>query len=92
MQAHLSVYDNSVYAVAYSKQLVLFKAQVLGLETGRKTRLELPTPIIKQGKTSLAGLVSGLYDADCSVKIRKTKSGIYPRISIVKNGRKSWSR
>jgi hypothetical protein len=83
----LSTYGNSVYATIYSKALVLFKAEVLGLEIGRKSHLFLPRPIISQGRTSLGEVISGLFDADASLKKRKTSSGVYPRLSIAQKFR-----
>ncbi len=78
----LSTYGNSVYATVYSKELFLFKTEILGLPAGRKTELRLPTSVLRQGKKSTSKLVSGLYDADGSLKARKTVSGIYPRLSF----------
>jgi hypothetical protein len=79
---HLSTYGNSVYAVVYSKDLVQFKTEVLGLPIGRKKSLRLPAVICSRGKESMSQVLSGLYDADGSAKERRTVSGIYPRISI----------
>ena len=79
----ISTYRNSVYAIIYSKELVRFKSEVLGMPIGRKDSLKhLSGPLLEQGTRSRACLISGLYDADACVKTRKTKSGNYPRISI----------
>ena len=79
----LYTYHNSIYATIYSKELVSFKSQVIGMPIGKKDSLtHLPGVILSQGTKSQAEVISGLYDADGSVKARKTKSGIYPRISF----------
>lgn len=72
---------NSVYLRIYSKELVLFKHSVLGLPIGRKLHLDIPH-IAKANLEMAANVISGLYDADGSVKVRHDKSGDYPRISL----------
>jgi len=84
----IPTYGNSIYAIIYSKELVCFKSQVIGLPIGCKDSLRhLPDQILDQGVRSRANLISGLYDADGCVKSRKTNSGIYPRISIAQKTR-----
>ena len=79
----LPTYRNSIYAIIYSKSLLYFKSEVIGMPIGPKDALRhLPRQILCQGTKSRADLISGLYDADGCVKARKTKSEIYPRISI----------
>ena len=73
--------NNSVYLRVYCKELVLFKHNVLGLPLGRKEGLRIPS-FVASSPPSSAQVVSGLYDADGSVKIRHDKSGDYPRISF----------
>jgi hypothetical protein len=81
-------YENSIYAIIYSKELVRFKTEVIGLPIGRKDTLKhLPATILGHGKVIRGKLVSGVYDADGCVKMRKTVSGIYPRISIAQKTR-----
>ena len=76
-------YHNSIYATVWSKPLVLFKSERIGLPIGVKDELKhLPVSIVGRGKASIAALLCGLYDADGSVKARKTPSGNYPRISL----------
>jgi len=84
----IQTYGNSIYAIIYSKELVRFKSKVIGMPIGCKDTLRhLPVQILDQGARSRANVVSGLYDADGCVKSRKTKSGIYPRISIAQKTR-----
>jgi len=84
----LPSYRNSIYAIVYSKALLRFKSEVIGLPIGHKDALKhLPALILDQGTKSRANLISGLYDADGCVKTRKTKSGIYPRVSIAQKTR-----
>jgi hypothetical protein len=79
----ISRYGNSIYATVYSKELLLFKSGRVGLPVGVKDGLKhLPSSVAENGKESRAALLSGLYDADGSVKVRKTSSGDYPRISL----------
>jgi intein/homing endonuclease len=83
LRSHLYEYRNSILATITSKPLVLFKSNEIGLPIGRKDKLRhLPPRILQQGTRRIANLLSGLYDADGSVKTRKTPSGNYPRISI----------
>lgn len=84
----ISTYNNSVYATIYSKELLCFKSETIGMPVGRKDALKhLPVRILDQGVISRANLISGLYDADGCVKDRKTKSDVYPRISIAQKTR-----
>jgi len=73
--------NNSIYLRVYSKELVLFKHNELGLPIGRKEGLRMPTFAVGNRQV-IANVVSGLYDTDGSVKIRRDSSGNYPRISI----------
>jgi hypothetical protein len=83
LKATISHYHNSIYATVWSKSLVQFKFEEIGLPVGVKDSLKhLPNSIVERGKSNLAALLSGLYDADGSVKVRKTTSGNYPRISL----------
>jgi intein/homing endonuclease len=83
LDPHLYSYRNSVFATVYSRPLVQFKSHEIGLPIGRKDQLlHLPKRITGQGTTQVGSLLSGLYDADGCVKIRKTTSGNYPRITI----------
>jgi len=73
--------NNSVHLRVYCKELVLFKHEVLGLPIGRKTGLRLPD-FVTSSRQRTARTISCLYDTDGSVKIRRDKSGDYPRISF----------
>jgi len=73
--------DNSVYLRVYSKGLVSFKHSMLGLPIGRKLNLHIPA-CLESNPSSAANVTSGLYDTDGSVKIRRNRSGEYPRISL----------
>lgn len=82
------VYHNSVYARVYSKELVLFKSRVLGLPIGPKSKMNhLPRAVVSRGKACVSSLISGLYDADGSPKVRKTTSRWYPRISFAQKNK-----
>ena len=84
----MPTYLNSIYAIIYSKSLLSFKSEVIGMPVGPKDALmHLPHQILCQGARNRANLISGLYDADGCVKERKTKSGIYPRISIAQKNK-----
>jgi hypothetical protein len=81
-------YHNSFYATVWSKALVLFKSEEIGLPVGIKDQLKhLPASIPEQGTANTAALLAGQYDADGSVKVRKTSSGDYPRISLAQKTR-----
>lgn len=82
-QPSLYTENNSVFATTYSKPLVLFKLEQVGLPVGPKDQLlHLLGSITSRGNRSIAHLLSGLFDADGSPKIRRTASGNYPRISL----------
>jgi intein/homing endonuclease len=84
----LPTYRNSIDAIVYSKALLRFKSEIIGLPIGNKAAMKrLPALILDQGTKSRANLISGLYDADGCIKARKTKSGIYPRVSIAQKTR-----
>src|SRR5271155_2727109 len=84
----ISCHRNSIYVIIWSKRLLLFKSEQIGLPVGTKDDLKhLPAQIIKNGKLSVAALLSGLYDADGSVKVRRTTSGNYPRISLAQKSK-----
>jgi len=73
--------SNSIYLRIYSKDLVLFKHQELGFPIGPKTDLKIPA-FATTRRLGIANALSGLYDTDGCVKIRKDESGDYPRISL----------
>ena len=73
--------NNSVCLRIYSKDLVSFKHRELGMPIGRKHDLHIPACMISNPSRA-ANVTSGLYDTDGSVKIRRDKSGDYPRISL----------
>jgi hypothetical protein len=73
--------NNSVYLRVYSKDLVMFKHNILGFPIGPKVDLRIPPPLCLSNQNT-AEVLSGLYDTDGSVKIRHDKSGDYPRISL----------
>jgi hypothetical protein len=73
--------NNSVYLRVYSKELVRFKNRRLGLPIGPKVDLRIPE-FCSNTPDLTCQLISGLYDTDGSVKIRRSKSGDYPRISL----------
>jgi intein/homing endonuclease len=88
LQATISHYSNSIYATVYSKELALFKLEQVGLPIGVKDNLyHLPSSIVERGRKNRAALLSDLYDADGSVKVRRTCSGNYPRISLAQKTR-----
>jgi hypothetical protein len=73
--------NNSVYLRVYSKELVLFKHEVLGLPIGRKLGLHIPNSATRTPEGT-SNIISGFYDTDGCVKIRHDASGDYPRISL----------
>ena len=88
LQPSLYTEYNSVYATTYSKSLVLFKIERIGLPPGPKDQLtHLPESITSRGRDSVAQLLSGLFDTDGSPKVRRTTSRNYPRISFAQKVR-----
>jgi len=77
----LAFEHNSIYLRIYSKELVAFKHDVLGLPIGVKKHIRFPS-FSKQNDTSISNVISGLYDTDGSAKVRHNRSGDYPRISL----------
>jgi hypothetical protein len=76
-------HGGSTFVYVYSKDLVLFKSAVLGMPVGRKDKLKrLPDVVRDSGNAWVAQFLAGLYDADGSIKLRKTPSRGYPRISF----------
>lgn len=73
----------SIFLYIYSKDLVLFKHQTMGMPIGRKDQLLFLPQYVNAATNSWVGrFLSGLYDTDGSVKLRKTLTKNYPRISF----------
>ncbi len=73
----------SIFLYVYSKELVLFKNQTMGMPIGRKDQLtRLPSYARAASNSWVANILSGVYDTDGSVKLRKTPTKEYPRISF----------
>ena len=81
LEPSIAFENNSVYLRVYSKELVSFKHDRIGLPIGRKKELRIPDVATRDAQLT-AQIVSGLYDTDGSVKVRRDKSGNYPRISL----------
>jgi intein/homing endonuclease len=78
----------SIFLYVYSKDLFEFKHHSLGLTVGRKSQLEhLPQIVGGSSRAWIAEFLSGLYDADGSVKARRTLFGKYPRISFAQKSK-----
>ena len=73
----------SIFLYVYSKELVLFKHETMGMPIGKKDQLKrLPSYIRNATNSWVANFISGVYDTDGSVKLRNTPTKKYPRISF----------
>lgn len=73
----------SIFVQVYSKDLLLFKSAVLGMPVGRKDRLKRLPDVVRNGSGPwVAQFLAGFYDADGSIKLRRTPWKSYPRISF----------
>ncbi|MDA4126353.1 MAG: LAGLIDADG family homing endonuclease [Thaumarchaeota archaeon] len=78
----------SIFLYVYSKGLVLFKHEIMGMPIGRKNQLGcLPAYIHRATTPWVAKFLSGFYDTDGSVKLRHTPARAYPRISFAQKVR-----
>ncbi len=74
---------NSIYLYLYSKELVQFKHEAMGMPIGRKSQLShLPDYVSALEDKWVGKFLAGFYDTDGSVKLRRTPVKNYPRISI----------
>ena len=74
---------NSIFLYLYSKDLVLFKHETMGMPIGRKSQLgHLPDYVTAAEDKWVGQFLAGFYDTDGSVKLRRTLARDYPRISI----------
>ncbi len=85
---HIYKYRNSIYLCVFSKQLVLFKHHRIGLPLGKKGDVRSLPDHVLQTDRSVGAFLAGFYDADGSIKIRRDKSGNYPRISIAQKSKR----
>jgi len=75
----LKKWENTCFVRVCSKELLCFKANVLGLPVGNKSAMRT-LPKIFMNKEELAkNLIAGLFDTDGSVYKNRNK---YPRISL----------
>jgi hypothetical protein len=78
----------SIFLYVYSKELVLFKRDTMKMPIGRKDQLtRLPNYIRAATDSWVANFLSGFYDTDGCVKLRKTLARVYPRISLAQKVR-----
>jgi hypothetical protein len=75
--------ENTIYLRVCSKQMVLFKHDVLGLPCGKKSKIETLPVFVKNSEKLLKECISGLFDTDSSLRfIRKREKYDYPQISL----------
>jgi len=81
--------ENTIYLRVCSKQLVLFKRDVLGLPCGKKSQIKGLPDFIKNSEKLLSECISGLFDTDSSLRfIRKREKYDYPQISLKSSNEK----
>ena len=79
----VKTFRNSCYTRIYSKDLVLFKSQIIGLPVGNKNKLStLPSVFTGRPTNLVKCLLAGIFDSDGSVKAVKRKPKLYPRLNI----------
>lgn len=75
--------ENTMYLRVCSKQLVLFKRDVIGLPCGKKNQIKALPDFVKASDELLRECISGLFDTDGSLRfIRKREKHDYPQISL----------
>ena len=75
--------ENTIYLRVCSKQLALFKRDVLGLPCGRKSQMKAIPDFVKTSEKLLRQCISGLFDTDSSLRfIRKRGKYDYPQFSL----------
>jgi len=73
-------FQNTCYVRIYSKNLVKFKLEKLGLPIGPKDKMNLATiQRFSKNKQLLSNLIAGVFDTDGCVKLNRKK---YPRLTI----------
>ncbi|MCX6820623.1 MAG: hypothetical protein NT016_01600 [Candidatus Aenigmarchaeota archaeon] len=73
-------FQNTCYVRIYSKNLVKFKSEKLGLPIGPKDKMSLATiKIFSKNKQLVSNLIAGVFDTDGCVKFNRKK---YPRLTI----------
>ena len=75
--------SNAYYLMIYSKQILNFLVNEVGLKRGSKEKSSLPNKIISNEKLT-PHLLRGLFDTDGCIKFSKQSKNInyYPRIQI----------
>jgi len=77
---YVNAFKNTCYIRIYSKDLVKFKSEVIGLPIGSKDRLNLSIiEKFSQNSVLLSQLIAGIFDTDGCVKINRGK---YPRLAV----------
>jgi hypothetical protein len=75
--------ERTIYLRVCSKQLVLFKRDILGLPCGKKNQMKALPDFVKTSEKLLRECISGLFDTDSSLRfIRKREKYDYPQISL----------
>ena len=81
--------ENTIYLRVCSKQLVLFKRDLLGLPCGKKSQMKALPDFVKTSEKLLRECISGLFDTDGSLRfIRKQEEYDYPQISLKSSNEK----
>lgn len=76
-------FENTCYIRIYSKELVKFKSNIIGLPIGPKSKLTcLPKNILNQSEKHPFYLIAGIFDSDGCVKMIKKNKKLYPRLRI----------
>ncbi|MBR9693185.1 hypothetical protein GOV07_04640 [Candidatus Woesearchaeota archaeon] len=70
-----------------SKEIILFKHNILGLPLGRKDNISVPKQILSN-KQLMFAFLRGLFDTDGCVPLWRTNGALYPRIQFVSISRR----
>jgi len=76
--------EPTIYLRVCSKQLVIFKHEIVGLPIGKKDQIRSLPRFVKESSELLKGCISGIVDTDGSLTFLRKQKDIhdYPRVSI----------
>jgi flagellar protein FlaI len=79
IRPNLQKFENTIFVSIYSKPLVKFKSEMIGLPLGSKSKMKSLPKIFTRECNLLKYLIAGIFDTDGSFKINRD---LYPRISL----------
>ena len=84
IDVNLKEYTNAYGFECYSKQLVKFKNEIIGLPIGTKKEICIPNVLKVNNADILGDLLSGLFDTDGSIyfKSQNKNMAYYPTVSL----------